>query len=160
MPELPTPGRHFSSENLPADLRKSLHLFRNLATDEEVLRAFSEAGIVLLGRPPFRYPSDLSADDRETIKRSLDLANDDEVDEAVTLAAKVMLGIGDLEEAARMARHPLVLAKTVAASMSILESQLRKVVPILRERGSSWTQIGAALGITKQSAWERFSGED
>jgi hypothetical protein len=145
---------------MPADLRESLHLFRNLTTDEEVLTAFSEAGIVMLGRPPFRYPSDLSPDDRDTIKRSLDLASDDEADEAVTLARKVMLGIGDLEEAARTARHPLVLVKTIAASMNILESQLRKVVPILRGRGSSWTQIGAALGITKQSAWERFSGED
>jgi hypothetical protein len=160
MPTLSTPGRHFSGDALPADLRKSLHLFRNLTTDEEVLKAFSEAGIVMLGRPPFRHPWDLSPDDRESIKRSRDLASDDEVDEAVTLAGTVLLGIGDLEEAARTARHPLVLAKTIAALMNILESQLRKVVPILRRRGSSWTQIGAALGITKQSAWERFSGED
>jgi hypothetical protein len=155
MPSLPTPGRQFSSDAFPDDLRRSLHLFRNLSTDEEVLEAFSEAGIVMLGRPP-----DLSADDRDTIKRSLDLASEDEVDEAVILSGQVMLGIQDLEEAARTARHPLILAKTICGSMSILESQLRKVVPILRERGSSWTQIGAALGITKQSAWERFSGED
>jgi hypothetical protein len=24
----------------------------------------------------------------------------------------------------------------------------------------SWTRIGAALGVSKQAAWERFSGED
>ena len=26
--------------------------------------------------------------------------------------------------------------------------------------GKSWTEIGQALGITKQSAWEKYSGED
>jgi ATP-dependent protease Clp ATPase subunit len=30
----------------------------------------------------------------------------------------------------------------------------------LRARGVSWARIGEALGITRQSAWERFSGEE
>jgi hypothetical protein len=32
---------------------------------------------------------------------------------------------------------------------------------VLRARscGCSWTSIGQALGITRQAAWERFSGE-
>jgi hypothetical protein len=30
----------------------------------------------------------------------------------------------------------------------------------LRARGVSWARIGDALGMTRQSAWERFSGED
>lgn len=29
-----------------------------------------------------------------------------------------------------------------------------------RTRGITWTRIGAALGMTRQSAWERFSGEE
>ncbi len=29
-----------------------------------------------------------------------------------------------------------------------------------RSRGITWTRIGAALGMTRQSAWERFSGEE
>lgn len=33
-------------------------------------------------------------------------------------------------------------------------------VDILRGRGISWTRIGEALGVSKQAAWERFSGED
>jgi hypothetical protein len=33
-------------------------------------------------------------------------------------------------------------------------------VGILRDRGISWTRIGEALGVSKQAAWERFSGED
>ena len=36
-------------------------------------------------------------------------------------------------------------------------NQLQKVVEILRSREVSWAQIGAALGIARQSAWERFS---
>jgi hypothetical protein len=34
------------------------------------------------------------------------------------------------------------------------------MVRMLRERGVSWARIGAALGMTRQSAWERFSGEE
>lgn len=33
-------------------------------------------------------------------------------------------------------------------------------VAALRGRGVSWARIGEALGIARQSAWERFSGED
>jgi hypothetical protein len=33
-------------------------------------------------------------------------------------------------------------------------------VAVLRGRGISWTRIGEALGVSKQAAWERFSGED
>jgi hypothetical protein len=36
-------------------------------------------------------------------------------------------------------------------------NQLQQVVDILRSREVSWAQIGAPLGISRQSAWERFS---
>ena len=36
-------------------------------------------------------------------------------------------------------------------------SQLQWIVDVLRSREVSWAQIGAALGISRQSAWERFS---
>jgi ClpX C4-type zinc finger protein len=36
-------------------------------------------------------------------------------------------------------------------------NQLQFVVELLRSREVSWAQIGAALGISRQSAWERFS---
>jgi ATP-dependent Clp protease ATP-binding subunit ClpX len=36
-------------------------------------------------------------------------------------------------------------------------NQLQSVVELLRSREVSWAQIGAALGISRQSAWERFS---
>jgi ATP-dependent Clp protease ATP-binding subunit ClpX len=33
-------------------------------------------------------------------------------------------------------------------------------VAALRARGVSWARIGEALGMARQSAWERFSGEE
>jgi ATP-dependent Clp protease ATP-binding subunit ClpX len=36
-------------------------------------------------------------------------------------------------------------------------NQLQWVVDLLRARGVSWAVIGAALGISRQSAWERFT---
>ncbi len=36
-------------------------------------------------------------------------------------------------------------------------SQLQSVVEILRSREVSWADIGAALGVSRQSAWERFT---
>ncbi len=36
-------------------------------------------------------------------------------------------------------------------------NQLQRVVELLRARGVSWAQIGAALGVSRQSAWERFT---
>ncbi|WP_405041477.1 ClpX C4-type zinc finger protein [Phenylobacterium sp.] len=36
-------------------------------------------------------------------------------------------------------------------------AQLNWVVDLLRSREVSWAQIGEALGMSRQSAWERFS---
>jgi hypothetical protein len=47
-----------------------------------------------------------------------------------------------------------------AAAIHSAESAVAEHVRVLRERNVSWTRIGAALGISKQAAWERFSRED
>jgi hypothetical protein len=36
---------------------------------------------------------------------------------------------------------------------------LRDQVGRARQAGCSWTEVGEALGTTKQAAWERFSRE-
>lgn len=41
-----------------------------------------------------------------------------------------------------------------------VETDLRSWVQELRRRGVTWARIGRTLGITRQSAWERFSGEE
>ena len=45
----------------------------------------------------------------------------------------------------------------IAQSAANIDAGLRDRVHELRDRGVSWARIGAALGITRQSAWERFS---
>jgi hypothetical protein len=41
-----------------------------------------------------------------------------------------------------------------------VERAVAEHVRILRERGVTWARIGETLGISRQSAWERFSGEE
>ena len=44
-----------------------------------------------------------------------------------------------------------------AATVRSVADTLTQHVHILRERGVTWTQIGKALGVSRQAAWERFS---
>ena len=46
------------------------------------------------------------------------------------------------------------------AIVAQVDAALHNQVGMLRARGISWTRIGEALGVSKQAAWERFSGED
>jgi hypothetical protein len=48
----------------------------------------------------------------------------------------------------------------IQAVVSQVDAAVHDHVDILRGRGISWTRIGEALGVSKQAAWERFSGED
>ena len=46
------------------------------------------------------------------------------------------------------------------ASRDHVEHAVGEHVRRLRDRGVTWARIGDALGISRQSAWERFSGEE
>ena len=48
----------------------------------------------------------------------------------------------------------------VASVATAVEDNLRVWVQRLRDRGVSWARIGQAMGMARQSAWERFSGEE
>ena len=52
------------------------------------------------------------------------------------------------------------LLPRIAAVGAQTEASLQRLVAILRERRVTWARIGSALQITRQSAWERFSGEE
>jgi ATP-dependent protease Clp ATPase subunit len=54
----------------------------------------------------------------------------------------------------------LELLPKVAAAGAQVERHLIGYVRKARARGVTWNRIGAALGVTRQSAWERFSGEE
>lgn len=45
----------------------------------------------------------------------------------------------------------------VAATTANVEADLRARVDELRQRGVAWSRIAAALGVARQSAWERFT---
>jgi hypothetical protein len=48
----------------------------------------------------------------------------------------------------------------VVRAGSQVEHYLAEGVRRARELGATWARVGAALGMTRQSAWERFSGEE
>lgn len=48
----------------------------------------------------------------------------------------------------------------VASAGVQVQQNLTAWVRKARSLRGTWTQIGAALGMTRQSAWERFSGEE
>ena len=45
-------------------------------------------------------------------------------------------------------------------SRHLVDDAVAQVVARLRGRSVTWARIGEALGMTRQSAWERFSGEE
>ena len=48
----------------------------------------------------------------------------------------------------------------MAAAGAQVEGNLARFVKRARELGATWAAIGSSLGMTRQSAWERFSGEE
>ena len=48
----------------------------------------------------------------------------------------------------------------IASVAGQVEGGLRRWVAEARRRGTSWATIGEALGMSRQSAWERFSDGD
>ncbi|MFC6085655.1 ClpX C4-type zinc finger protein [Sphaerisporangium aureirubrum] len=48
----------------------------------------------------------------------------------------------------------------IGAVSAQVDASLRLWVERLRDRGVTWARIGAALGMARQSAWEKFSGEE
>jgi len=142
----------------PTSLRKTLRRFLNLKSEAEVTQVLGESGVILMSGA--FNPTTWTPEQRDGFIRSWGLTTEDEVAEALQLAGLITVIHGDLAEAARSARYPLTVAKAIKAVVRGSEEDLRRVVPVLRQRGCSWTQIGVALGMTKQSAWERYSGED
>ena len=48
----------------------------------------------------------------------------------------------------------------VAAARAQADESLTLLIRRARTLGATWASIGASLGMTRQSAWERFSGEE
>jgi hypothetical protein len=56
--------------------------------------------------------------------------------------------------------EPLDGLREACRVSTALDKLTRDSVQRAREAGHSWTEIGAALGVAKQTAWERYSGGD
>jgi ClpX C4-type zinc finger len=54
----------------------------------------------------------------------------------------------------------LVSMPKIAAAGAQVEANVLAWVRRARALGATWARVGEALGMTRQSAWERFSGEE
>lgn len=62
-------------------------------------------------------------------------------------------------EQVRSVEEVLAVLPDVAAAGLQVEEHLLEWIRKARSLGASWARVGEALQITRQSAWERFSGE-
>jgi hypothetical protein len=93
-------------------------------------------------------------------------------DECVDLCAQIIAGEMDKPaESGELARPPLWdqidsveaaldLLPKIAAAGAQVDENLTALVRRARALGATWAKIGQALSMTRQSAWERFSGEE
>lgn len=51
----------------------------------------------------------------------------------------------------------LAALQPAEASLDAVRTVLQAQIDALRKRGITWAQIGDALGVSRQAAWERFS---
>ena len=59
-----------------------------------------------------------------------------------------------------VADDPLGYLKAIRKGSEMLEEQaIKDAVRAARRQRMSWTEIGDALGVTRQSAWEKYSDE-
>jgi hypothetical protein len=77
-----------------------------------------------------------------------------------TMAWHVSMALPEAVATATDDIDPLMMLVMLAFGRARVEDKMFEVVRVCRENGKSWTQIGEVLGVTKQAAWERFSGED
>ena len=56
--------------------------------------------------------------------------------------------------------EPLAGLREACRVATALDKLTRESVQRARAAGHSWTEIGQALGVTKQAAWEHYSGEE
>lgn len=89
--------------------------------------------------------------------------------ECVDLCSQI---IGQTPEGPTTGAHvmPWEHAQTVEAALAHLPNVVRAQAQVeetllgwvqrARQLGATWAQVGQALGITRQSAWERFAPDD
>lgn len=64
----------------------------------------------------------------------------------------------DMDVTGDESTDPLTVINGITAGVKGMEPPLRAAVKLARQQGRTWEEIGKALGVSRQSAWERFSG--
>jgi hypothetical protein len=54
---------------------------------------------------------------------------------------------------------PLKVVAGIREGAQTLDEWQRKAVAAAREQGHTWVEVGAAAGVSRQAAWERFSAD-
>jgi hypothetical protein len=54
---------------------------------------------------------------------------------------------------------PLKVVAGIRDGARSLDEWQRKAVAAAREQGHTWVEVGAAAGVSRQAAWERFSSD-
>jgi uncharacterized NAD(P)/FAD-binding protein YdhS len=67
---------------------------------------------------------------------------------------------GRLRLVGRWGKKPLEDLLVACAASDAIDKLIRQTVADARQHGCTWSEIGDSLAISKQSAWERFSGEE
>jgi uncharacterized NAD(P)/FAD-binding protein YdhS len=57
-------------------------------------------------------------------------------------------------------KKPLEDLRVACGASGAVDKLIRQTVADARRQGCTWADIGRALVMSKQSAWERFSGEE
>ena len=60
---------------------------------------------------------------------------------------------------ARTADSPLAVMKAMSRMKELLDAYLEAAVGEARERGASWSDVGEALGRTRQSVHKQYGGD-
>lgn len=72
--------------------------------------------------------------------------------QSISLRSRPQLPWDEMSDTEILAKLPMI-----AATATQVGSFLGDWVRLARGRGLSWTEIGQALGVSRQAAWERFS---
>jgi hypothetical protein len=84
--------------------------------------------------------------------------------ECVELCNQILAVDGPLDlvsDLSRQSDQELVdILVRIHSSHASVDRTAQQFVRELRRRQVTWARIGEALGMTRQSAWERFSGEE
>lgn len=71
---------------------------------------------------------------------------------AISLRSMARMPWDEMSDTELLANLPMI-----AATATQVSSFLADWVQLARDRGLSWTEIGQALGVSRQAAWERFT---